>query len=319
VILSPEALALQTAGPFSTNDLLGLLVAGTTDYAIFMLDTGGNVATWNAGAQRFKGYHADEIVGRHFSVFYSPEDVAAGKPERELAIAAAEGHVQDEGWRVRHDGTRFWANVVITALRDSTGTLRGYGKITRDVTERRNFQGNLQHMADHDPLTGLLNRRSFERELASHAARVARYGALGAVLMIDLDNFKSFNDKLGHLAGDRLIVRVAKALQSRLRSSDVLARVGGDEFAVLLPDQDDAATEIVALALLQVVREEPSPVHAPHKLGASVGIARFEDGEMLTPEHVMAHADYAMYAAKSAGRNRWVRYGVAPQGHLDIA
>jgi PAS domain S-box-containing protein len=120
-----------------TVDLLDLLIAETRDYAILTLDTEGNVATWNAGAQRFKGHMAEEIVGRHFSVFYPPEDVAAGKPEHQLAVAAADGRLEDEGWRVRKDGTRFWANVVITALRDPDGTLRGYGKVTRDLTDRR--------------------------------------------------------------------------------------------------------------------------------------------------------------------------------------
>jgi PAS domain S-box-containing protein len=119
------------------EDLLSLLVADVQDYAILVLDLCGSVVTWNAGAQRFKGYRAEEIIGRHFSVFYPPEDTAAGKPERELAIAATKGRSEDEGWRVRKEGTRFWANVVITALRDSTGTLRGYGKVTRDLTERR--------------------------------------------------------------------------------------------------------------------------------------------------------------------------------------
>jgi PAS domain S-box-containing protein len=115
-----------------------LLIADVQDYAILLLDAGGHVATWNAGAQRLKGYRSEEIIGRHFSVFYAPEDVAAAKPERELMIAAAEGRLEDEGWRVRQDGTRFRANVVMTALRDRNGLLRGYGKITRDITERHN-------------------------------------------------------------------------------------------------------------------------------------------------------------------------------------
>ncbi|MHB8660069.1 MAG: PAS domain S-box protein [Solirubrobacteraceae bacterium] len=121
----------------TSEERLRLMVENVEDYAIFMLDTDGRVATWNAGARRLKGYPAEEIIGRHFSVFYPPEDVAAGKPGSELRIAAAEGRLEDEGWRVTRDGTRFWANVVITALRDADGTLRGYGKITRDLTERR--------------------------------------------------------------------------------------------------------------------------------------------------------------------------------------
>ena len=118
---------------FAPDDLR-LLLESVTDYAIFMLDAEGRVATWNPGATKIKGYAASEIIGRHFSAFYPPEDVAAGKPERELQIAATQGRVEDEGWRVRKDGSRFWANVVITALRDDSGELRGFAKVTRDLT-----------------------------------------------------------------------------------------------------------------------------------------------------------------------------------------
>ncbi|MBN9523634.1 PAS domain S-box protein, partial [bacterium] len=114
-----------------------LLVEGVNDYAIFMLDPEGRVATWNAGAERLKGYTAAEIVGRHFSTFYPPDAVARGWPAEELRRAAADGRVEDEGWRVRKDGTTFWASVVITALRDAASTLRGFAKVTRDLTERR--------------------------------------------------------------------------------------------------------------------------------------------------------------------------------------
>jgi PAS domain S-box-containing protein len=115
-----------------------LLVESVEDYAIFMLDPEGKVETWNRGAERIKGYTADEIIGRHFSIFYPPQDVASGKCDMELEVASREGRFEDEGWRVRKDGTTFWANVVITALHDSSGTLIGFGKVTRDLTERRN-------------------------------------------------------------------------------------------------------------------------------------------------------------------------------------
>ncbi|MSS72009.1 MAG: PAS domain-containing sensor histidine kinase [Candidatus Latescibacteria bacterium] len=113
------------------------LVEGVRDYAIFMLDPEGRIASWNAGAQRIKGYRAEEIIGQHFSRFYPPEDVASGKPEQELKTTVAEGRYEEEGWRVRKDGTWFWANVVITPVRDETGQLRGFAKVTRDITERR--------------------------------------------------------------------------------------------------------------------------------------------------------------------------------------
>ena len=114
-----------------------LLVEGVKDYAIFMLDPQGHVATWNAGAQRIKGYRAEEIVGEHFSVFYTDADIERRYPDEELRIAAAEGSYEDEGLRVGKDGSTFWANVVITALRDDVGNLRGFAKVTRDMTERK--------------------------------------------------------------------------------------------------------------------------------------------------------------------------------------
>jgi PAS domain S-box-containing protein len=114
-----------------------LLVQSVKDYGIFLLDPKGHIVSWNEGAHRIKGYTADEIIGRHFSTFYPEEDIAAGKPPWELEVAIREGRFEDEGWRIRKDGSRFWANVIITALWDETGTLVGFAKVTRDLTERR--------------------------------------------------------------------------------------------------------------------------------------------------------------------------------------
>ena len=133
-----------------------MIVESVPDYAIFMLDAEGRVASWNRGAERNKGYKAEEIIGRHFSRFYPPEDVAAGKPERELAEACENGRAEDEGWRVRQDGTRFFANVVISAIRDEEGQLKGYTKITRDITERHRIeQMHVHFRALFDSLPGL--------------------------------------------------------------------------------------------------------------------------------------------------------------------
>ena len=125
-------------------DQFRLLVESVMDYAIFLLDPNGIVMSWNAGAQRIKGYTADDIIGRHFSTFYPIADVERRKPDGELRIAAAEGRYEEEGWRIRKDGTRFWANVVITALRDPDGDLVGFAKVTRDLTERRRYEQHLE-------------------------------------------------------------------------------------------------------------------------------------------------------------------------------
>jgi PAS domain S-box-containing protein len=121
-----------------------LLVEAVQDYAIFMLDPAGYIVSWNAGAQRIKGYHAAEIIGRHFSCFYGEQDVANRKPQIELEVATRDGRLEDEGWRIRQDGSRFWASVVITAIRDESGTLVGFGKVTRDFTERMQAQKALE-------------------------------------------------------------------------------------------------------------------------------------------------------------------------------
>jgi PAS domain S-box-containing protein len=136
-----------------------LLVESVQDYAIFMLDPQGHITTWNLGAQRIKGYAADEIIGQHFSRFYTPEDIESGKPQRELDTALATGKYEEEAWRLRKDGSRFWANIVITALRDQDGNLRGFGKVTRDLTARREAE---EH-----------TRRLLQEEAARHAAEAS--------------------------------------------------------------------------------------------------------------------------------------------------
>lgn len=132
------------SGDIASEERFRLLVEGINDYAIFMLDPEGRISSWNAGAERIKGYTNEEIVGQHFSRFYPPEDVRGGKPEMELKTAAAQGRFEDEGWRVRKDGSQFWANVVITAVRDKTGKLLGFSKVTRDFTNRRKSEEALR-------------------------------------------------------------------------------------------------------------------------------------------------------------------------------
>jgi len=130
-----------------TSELMQSLINSVRDYAIILLDTEGHVLTWNSAAERLKGWTAGEIIGKHFSVFYPPEDVENGKTQLELQTAAREGRFEDEGWRVRKDGTRFWANVIVTALRNKNGVLQGFGKVTRDLTERRANEERISRQA----------------------------------------------------------------------------------------------------------------------------------------------------------------------------
>ena len=162
-----------------------LVVEGVRDYAIFMLDADGRISTWSPGAARLKGYEAEEIIGRHFSVFYPEADADAGKPARELATAAETGRHEEEGWRVRKDGSRFWANVVITAIRDQAGKLLGFAKITRNITERKREDDRLRAVLE-VAQASLEGRREDEllRVIAQRARALAE-SALSTVVLVD--------------------------------------------------------------------------------------------------------------------------------------
>ena len=162
VDLGARAAADRAHTPPESNELFRILVSGVLDYAIFMLDPSGKIISWNDGAQRIKGYQAHEIIGRHFSTFYSEDDVAAGKPEWELVMATGEGRFEDVGWRIRKDGSRFWANVTITALRREDGTLRGFAKVTRDITEQHEEEIRKQEQVEREA-----------NQLRQHAERMA--------------------------------------------------------------------------------------------------------------------------------------------------
>jgi PAS domain S-box-containing protein len=188
--LGAECAGLAPRPPHADDELLRLLVEAVKDYAIFLLDPDGRVASWNPGAERMKGYQAEEIVGQHFSVFYPPETVARGWPEHELEVARAEGRFEDEGWRVRKDGSRFWANVVITTLRDQSGRLLGFAKISRDLTERKEAEERLQALAER------LQRSN--RELEQFASVAAHD------LQEPLRKIEAFGDRLQTRSADRL-------------------------------------------------------------------------------------------------------------------
>ncbi|HTW21957.1 MAG TPA: PAS domain S-box protein [Candidatus Baltobacteraceae bacterium] len=187
-----------------------LLVDAVQDYAIFMLDVEGRVRTWNRGARRLKGYEASEILGEHFSRFYSEEDKQAGKPQRELEIAVRDGRVEDEGWRIRKDGSKFWANVIITALRDGAGNLIGFGKVTRDFTDRmlaqRRLEQSRQQLQDSERSLRRLSQHLL-RSQEEQRRRIGRdlHDSLGqylSVLKMKLDSLASRMGQSAPEAGD---------------------------------------------------------------------------------------------------------------------
>jgi len=218
-----------------------LLVESIKDYAIIMLDADGNIATWNAGAQRITGYSADEILGQHFSVFYPEADVRAGKTERELRVAQRDGRCEDESWRVRKDGTKLWANVVMTTLRDAHGMLVGYAKITRDLTERRKLEDERLQLAHAQEA---LRLRDEFLSLASHELKTPL-----TVLQLQLESLRVHVD-----AGDRATVaRLDRCDRARRRLAELIealldvSRIATGRFELQLEQADLA--DIVATAV----------------------------------------------------------------------
>lgn len=425
-----------------------LLVEGVTDYAIYMLDIDGVVVNWNAGAERAKGYRAEEVVGQHFSLFYSAQERLNRTPEANLGIALKTGRFEDEGWRYRKDGSAFWAHVVIDAIHDDDGKLIGFAKITRDRTERREQEqqvlrardlaeaqstqktalsrfldniianipscvivedaitreillvndrtqqlfglskslivnkrphecmspelsdyfnnladvalrsegmhereqllmtasgerilhtrataingqdarrnylmllvedvtdqraadARIHHMAHHDNLTSLPNRILFRQRLSEALRNAGQTPRQTAALCLDLDNFKNVNDALGHQIGDELLRSVAKRLRNVLRDQDTLARIGGDEFAIVLPSvaSGDEAS-VVAQRLIEAIRPPVNIEGHNLSVGLSVGIA-LSTTITNTPEQLLRCADMALYEAKRNGRNRFEHF-----------
>jgi len=198
-----------------------LLVEGVRDYAIFMLDPQGNVSTWNAGAEAIKGYSADEIIGRHFSKFYPQSAIEEDWPGTELKRAVELGRFEDEGWRVRKDGTQFWANVVITALRDEAGTLRGFAKVTRDMTERHQAEENARRLLKEEVARRVAEESAAEAQKAREEERRQReqlhvtLSSIGdAVIVTDRNGNVTFlNPVASALTGWQLDEAVGKPLQ----------------------------------------------------------------------------------------------------------
>jgi diguanylate cyclase (GGDEF)-like protein/PAS domain S-box-containing protein len=244
-----------------------------------------------------------ELVGRSVSDHTHPDDIS-GEDHHVAELAA--GHVMRisfEKRAVHGAGHSVWVGVHATEIGAGAGEERMYLAQILDVTDQRRFEEQLQHMADHDPLTGLENRRAFERAVEAQLAHVRRYGAEGALLVLDLDDFKAVNDTLGHHTGDELIMSVADVLRAEVRESDRVARLGGDEFAILLPKADETQARAVAQKLVATIREDRRILGGrAWTTTASVGVALFTPTRD-TAEQVLVDADLAMYDAKEAGRD----------------
>lgn len=232
-----------------------LMIEAVRDYAIFMLDPTGVITTWNSGAERLKGYRAAEIVGAHFSRFYTADDIAEGKPARELLTASEQGRYEEEGWRLRKDGTRFWANVVISAVRDARGVLLGFAKVTRDMTERRAVLQDLErNVADRTAELTAANEemRSFSYSV-SHDLRAPLRSVEGFATLL-LESADSLDAKQKDY-----LTRIRVAAQRMSDLIDGLLRLSRLSRAVLIRERVDV-TAIAKAVLQELAHSDPTRV-----------------------------------------------------------
>jgi diguanylate cyclase (GGDEF)-like protein/PAS domain S-box-containing protein len=262
----------------------------------------------NRAICEISGYSEEELLTTSRQAITHPEDADAEQSLFDQLIAGEIPSYSVENRTLRPDGEWSWTAVNTSLVRDEDETPLYAIIQVQDVSERKRFEGQLQYLADHDPLTGLFNRRRFEAELSRQVAFNSRYGPTGAVLVIDLDHFKYVNDTLGHAVGDEMIARVGSLLRDRLRETDVVARLGGDEFAVLLPSADDEQARLVGEDIVKSVRTQAVQLSSERslRLTACVGVAMFGQDYDVAHEAVLVNADIAMYEAKEAGRDRCV-------------
>ncbi len=270
--------------------------------------------------ERLRGFRADEVVGRHVFDMFNEEGVAVVKAmiARRAKEEASGTPVGFLNFQVQHrckDGRLIWGEVLSKPDRNAQGEIIGYHGITREITERKQLEEQVRQLAFHDPLTHLANRRLMLEHLDQAMSASKRSHHHGALLFLDLDNFKPLNDKHGHGVGDLLLIEVAERLKTCVREADTVARFGGDEFVVLLcelgtqPDEATAQATAVAekirnrLAEPYVLQATPSAPAIGHQCTASIGVAVFH-GRDESQGSVIDRADAAMYQAKEDGRNR---------------
>ncbi|MFZ5815947.1 MAG: bifunctional diguanylate cyclase/phosphodiesterase [Bacillota bacterium] len=254
------------------------------------------------------GYDESELLQMPANLLVHPEDLeGVAEQNRQMNLGALRSYQSEQRW-IHKYGHLVWVQVSVSIIRASEPTGPYYVLHVQDITERKRVESQLLHLANYDPLTDLFNRRRFQEELERQIANAARYGTRGALLFIDLDQFKYINDSLGHQAGDRMLKSLAALLRSHLREGDAIARLGGDEFAVLLPHADALQAEAVAQKLLEAVRRHVEIIDGrPIGITGSMGIALFPD-HGRSAEELLAYADMAMYQVKEAGRNNFALY-----------
>jgi len=301
------------------RDVLGRFESAFDNAPIGMalVDMNGRWLQVNAALCRIIGYPEDELKATTLDAITHPDDVNLAADDLQQLLAGQIRSYQVEK-RYHHAwGHYVWVLLTVSLVRDGEGRALHLIEQVQDISESKELTRRLEFFVDHDFLTGLYNRRYFERELAREVERAKRYGTPGALLVVDLDHFKDINDSLGHKAGDNLLKNVAGVLKQRARQVDLLSRLGGDEFALLLPQTTADHAEIVADEIVKSLNQRMTvDMDRSIVITASVGVG-ISDG--LTDTELLAYADLAMYEAKQNGRNRFAVYRPVKGGRQHVS
>jgi diguanylate cyclase (GGDEF)-like protein/PAS domain S-box-containing protein len=288
------------------------IMTGVNDYALLSLDRTGRINSWNPSGLRQTGFADKEVLGRTLNLFYSAEDAVQGKALEQVEHARRDGWHIDEGWRKRRDGSRYWCQSLVSALEEDNGEVIGFSVVLRDVTESKVSGDELRRLLVTDHLTGVANRARFFELGEAEEARWRRFGRPLSALMLDADHFKRVNDTHGHAAGDRVLKALAACCQDILRSTDVIGRLGGEEFGILLPGLDLEGAHDVGERVRRAVERMRVPVEGGEiAFTVSVGCATMGGGIDKVSTLLQA-ADRALYGAKRGGRNQVVSAPRAP-------
>jgi diguanylate cyclase (GGDEF)-like protein/PAS domain S-box-containing protein len=268
-----------------------------------VVDRDGRMVRVNGALCDLVGYSPEELAGRPLASLAHPDEAERTAAELERLLEDGSSQVQLEQHYVHSSGRALWVVLAVSVVRNKNRQPVSFVAHVQDFSDRQEVARRMAYLADHDALTGLSTRHRFEEMLTRHRHAMSRYGAHGALLLLDLDRFKSVNDKFGHQAGDDVLKAIAGVLRSRVRESDVLARLGGDEFSIILPKADLPEAQLVAGDIVRMIDQTYTLVGKKKvKVTASVGVVALAD---TAGEDPVASADAAMYRAKRAGGNRW--------------